>query len=240
MWDAAVGLSSQDSLNGGDSDCNTKAEKPCPFPHYSIQGVTEKAGDNMETWKAVKGYEGLYEVSDEGRVRSLDHQTLIKRGKDTYYLPVKGRVMTPQERRHGYLAVCLYGRGGNKSGFRQISVHRLVAEAFLENPNGYTEVNHKDENKQNNRLDNLEWCDRKYNINYGNAQNKRADKTRNNSRSRAIAQYDLNGNLLKIYPSLGEVFRQTGFSQSNIWNFASGKTNNRHQYGYVWKFADTK
>lgn len=162
----------------------------------------------METWKAVKGYEGLYEVSDEGRVRS------VARGN---------RVLRPQERRHGYLAVCLYGRGGNKNGFRQISVHRLVAEAFLENPNGYTDVNHKDENKQNNRLDNLEWCDH-----------------RNNSRSRAIAQYDLNGNLLKIYPSLGEVFRQTGFSRSNIWNFASGKTNNRHQYGYVWKFVDTR
>lgn len=179
----------------------------------------------METWKAVKGYEGLYEVSDEGRVRS------VARGN---------RVLRPQERRHGYLAVCLYGRGGNTNGFRQISVHRLVAEAFLENPNGYTDVNHKDENKQNNRLDNLEWCDHKYNTNYGNAQEKRASKVRNNSRSRAIAQYDLNGNLLKIYPSLGEVFRQTGFSQSNIWNFASGKTNNRHQYGYVWKFVDTK
>ena len=101
----------------------------------------------MEEWKNVIGYEGLYEVSNMGNVRNVRRNKLLKLTK-TYY---------------GYIQVNLY-KNGIRTGLR---VHRLVAQAFLPNPDNLPEVNHLDEDKTNNRVDNLEWCDRKYNNNYG-------------------------------------------------------------------------
>lgn len=104
-----------------------------------------------EEWKAIPGYEGLYEVSNLGRVRSLN-----------YRHTGKTQVLKPQIPKNGYAQVQLYNNGG-----KWHSVHRLAAIAFIPNSNNYPEVNHKDENKTNNRVENLEWCDRKYNCNYG-------------------------------------------------------------------------
>lgn len=101
----------------------------------------------MEEWKNVIGYEGLYEVSNKGNVRNVRRNTLLKLSKNRY----------------GYIQVYLY-KNGIRKGFR---VHRLVAEAFLSNPDNLPQVNHKDEDKTNNNVDNLEWCDQKYNVNYG-------------------------------------------------------------------------
>lgn len=130
----------------------------------------------METWKQVVGYEGLYEVSNLGRVRSLDREIVAERGGKPFRYKMKGRIIAPQERKHGYLSVCLYGKESKNGRFHQVSVHRIVAEAFIPNPNGYSEVNHIDENKQNNSLSNLEWCDHIYNTNYGTAQKRKAEK----------------------------------------------------------------
>lgn len=114
-----------------------------------------------EIWKAVKGYEGLYEVSNLGNVRSLDKVIKSKHNGTTLR---KGRILTPfYEEKKGYYQVALTKDGKVK----KYRVHRLVAIAFLENPFNYTDVNHKDENKINNNVDNLEWCTRKYNNNYG-------------------------------------------------------------------------
>ena len=101
----------------------------------------------MEEWKNVIGYEGLYEVSNIGNVRNVRRNTLLKLSKNNY----------------GYIQVYLY-KNGIRTGLK---VHRLVAEAFLPNPDGLPQVNHKNEDKSDNRVDNLEWCDHKYNINYG-------------------------------------------------------------------------
>ena len=101
----------------------------------------------MEEWKNVIGYEGLYEVSNKGNVRNVRRNTLLKLSKNKY----------------GYIQVYLY-KNGIKTG---LTVHRLVAEAFIENPDNLPEVNHKDEDKTNNRVENLEWCSHKYNVNYG-------------------------------------------------------------------------
>ena len=101
----------------------------------------------MEEWKNVIGYEGLYEVSNKGNVRNVRRNTLLKLSKNKY----------------GYIQVYLY-KNGIRNGFK---VHRLVAQAFIENPDNLPEVNHIDEDKINNRADNLEFCDRKYNNNYG-------------------------------------------------------------------------
>lgn len=110
----------------------------------------------MEEWRAVVGYEGLYQVSNLGRVMSLERYDRAKK-----FWPRRIRVLSHDS--DGYLVVCLYKDGAKKT----CKVHRLVAQAFIDNPNNYPEVNHIDENKENNCIDNLEWCTTKYNLTYG-------------------------------------------------------------------------
>ena len=112
----------------------------------------------MEEWKEIPGYEGLYEVSNTGQVRSLDRY-------DNRNCFRKGKVLSPGKDTNGYLQVILSCNGKHKS----IKVHRLIAQAFIPNPDNLPEINHKNEDKTNNRVDNLEWCDATYNINYGTA-----------------------------------------------------------------------
>lgn len=100
----------------------------------------------MEVWKEIKGFEGLYEVSSEGNVRHIKFNRILKPGNCRGYERV---------------VLCKNNKHYNKS------IHRLVAEAFLPNPYNLPQVNHKDECKSNNNVDNLEWCDAKYNTNYG-------------------------------------------------------------------------
>jgi len=119
---------------------------------------------DKEVWKDVKGYEGLYQVSNLGRVRSLDRVS-------TQGERLKGKVLTGGLNRDGYLAVVLCRSGGQKNYF----IHRLVAQAFLENPDNLPEVNHKNEDKTDNTVANLEWCSHRYNMNYG-THNERAAK----------------------------------------------------------------
>lgn len=113
-----------------------------------------------EIWRPIEGYEGLYEVSNTGKVRSLDRY--VKNGHSSYKLH-KGKVLSPAKDKNGYLKVNLSCNGKNNI----IRVHRLVAQAFIENFDNLPEINHKDEDKTNNNVTNLEWCDRKYNNNYG-------------------------------------------------------------------------
>lgn len=191
-----------------------------------------------EIWKDIEGYEGLYEVSNFGNVRSKDHETTVIAKHRTYKLPKKGRVLTPTTRRHGYLAVQLYGRGGHETrGMRTYSIHRLVAQAFIPNPNGYTEVNHKDECKTNNHVENLEWISHVDNARYGTAISRRSSKLKNGKRSRKIAQYTRDGKLVRVFPSLSEAQRQ-GYVASNIHKCANGHPAYSHAYGYVWRYAD--
>ena len=110
----------------------------------------------MEEWRPVVGYEGLYEVSNTGQIRSIDKY-------DTKGRFLRGKILKLLKCRNGYLMI-----GLNKNGIRKgYLVHRLVADAFIERPDGLYEVNHKDEDKTNNIVENLEWCDHKYNNNYG-------------------------------------------------------------------------
>lgn len=108
----------------------------------------------MELWKAVSGFEGIYEISSYGRVKSLSR--IIQKGNNTAFLKEKMLKPSMNER---YCFVSL----GKNHNFRQYSLHRLVASAFIPNPNNLPEVNHIDGNKQNNNVENLEWCDGSYN-----------------------------------------------------------------------------
>ena len=121
-----------------------------------------------EEWRPIEGYEGLYEVSNLGRVRSLDMYVKSRYGN---YRLHKGKVLSPAKDTNGYLFVNLTYNGKHNT----IRVHRLVALTFIPNPDNLPEVNHKDEDKSNNRVDNLEFCDRKYNINYGSRKDKVKD-----------------------------------------------------------------
>ena len=113
-----------------------------------------------EEWKDIKGYEGLYQVSNLGRVKSLGNNKSKKE-----------KILDPKPNMYGYKEVRLSKEGKRKP----YKVHRLVAIYFIPNPNNYKEVNHKDEDKTNNHVSNLEWCDRKYNINYGTRNKKASD-----------------------------------------------------------------
>ena len=112
----------------------------------------------IEEWRPIEGYEGLYEVSSYGRVRSVDRYVRCSYGS---YRLHKGKVLSPGIRPDGYLVVSLK--------YKMFRVHRLVAQAFIPNPDNLPQINHKDEDKSNNRVENLEWCTAKYNNNYGTA-----------------------------------------------------------------------
>ena len=129
----------------------------------------------MEEWRSIPGYEGLYEVSSYGRVKSLEISYVRKDGR-MYHKPEI--ILSPKNNGKGYLRVGMYK---NKT-FKYYLIHRLVAQAFIPNPYNLPEVNHIDEDKTNNRADNLEFCDRSYNMNYGTLQQRRIQTNINNGK----------------------------------------------------------
>lgn len=120
---------------------------------------------DSEVWKDIAGYEGLYQVSNKGNIHSVERINL--RGSKC-----GGRTLKPRDHKEGYLHVALSKNGIAKNKL----VHRLVAEAFIENQNNYPIINHKDEVRANNNVENLEWCTKAYNMNYGNARKKSIQK----------------------------------------------------------------
>lgn len=185
-----------------------------------------------EIWRDIKGYEGLYQVSNFGRVRSLDR--IVNGNWKNPNIKRNGKILKINILPSGYCRVLLSKDGKTKLHY----VHRLVATAFIPNPNNYPCVNHKDENKQNNCVENLEWCTQKYNNNYRNRQKKIAKKNTNGKMSKPVLQYDLQGNFIKEWPSIMEIERQLGFDQGYISNCCNGKY--KTAYGYIWKFKDTE
>lgn len=124
--------------------------------------------------RPVVGYEGYYEVDQFGRVFAVDRVVhVIDNGRE-YDKPLKGRQMKQSVHSQGYKTVSLTKDGHTKTMY----VHRVVAEAFIPNPNNYPFINHKDEDKTNNFVENLEWCTNEYNVNYGKGKERRAKKIR--------------------------------------------------------------
>lgn len=164
--------------------------------------------------KDILGYEGKYAITEDGQVWS-------------YYL---NDYLSLKPDKKGYVYVKLRDKNGKQ---KRIAVHRLVAQAFIDNPNNLLEVNHIDENKQNNNVSNLEWCTREYNINYGTAIQRSIEKQQKyhpNQRQVLCVETGV------VYHSTQEASRQTGINNTGISKVCNGKRQTAG--GYHWKFID--
>lgn len=170
-----------------------------------------------EQWKPIEGYPN-YEVSNLGRIKSLNYNHTNTE-----------KLLKPQKDGCGYLFVSLCKDGKIKLSF----VHRLVAQAFIENPNNLPQVNHKSEVKTENFVENLEWCNRKHNCNFGKRNEKIAEKLTNGITSKKVYQYTPQGELIKIWGSTAECGRN-GFNYSNIASCCRGKL--KTSQGYIWSY----
>lgn len=164
----------------------------------------------MEIWKTIENFPN-YEVSNFGNVRNSS----------------KNKLMTISIRKNGYCVVKLSFNGISK----ECKVYRLVAKAFVDNPNNLPYVNHKDENKTNNHVSNLEWCDSLYNNTYGTRCQRQADKIK-----KPIKQCDMQGNIIKEFNSINKAAKELGILACNISNCLSGKQKSAPRNLYTWKF----
>lgn len=165
----------------------------------------------MELWKDIKGFEGSYCVSDKGRVYSF----------------LSDKYMKPSKTRKGYLQCGL--RKDRKSYPRRI--HRLVAEAFIPNPDNLPQVNHKDENKENNNVENLEWCTDDYNRHYGSTVQRTGE-----AHQKKVNQYSLEGELIKTWEGINVASDSLGLSRSHITDCCKGRL--RKTGGFMWKYFE--
>lgn len=178
---------------------------------------------DIEVWKPVIGYEGLYEISSFGRVKAL---AKFLNGKNGSKRLINEFVMKQNKHRRGYYTIGLWKNGV----FKRYFVHRLVAEAFLPNPESLPQVNHKDENKTNNCVENLEWCDCIYNNNYGSVRERIGL-----SNGKTVLQISMNGDLVNSFPSVKEAARVLSLQQANISKVCRGER--RSAGGYKWAYA---
>lgn len=182
-----------------------------------------------EIWKDVVGFEDYYQVSNLGNVRSKDREVNTWHG----VILKKGRILKQSIGKNGYYSVCLQVQNKKKS----YSVHRMVAQAFIQNKDNLPYINHKDENPLNNIASNLEWCTAMYNINYGTCKERRNQTKREMSKlSKVTMQYNLDGTFVKEWKSTKEIERELGFSNQSISACCKGKA--KKSNGFIWKYKE--
>lgn len=185
----------------------------------------------QEVWKDIKDYEGYYQISNYGRLKS-------------FKVDSKGKIMKLTNKYGDYLSIVLQGKGKPK---RSVRIHRLVAEAFIPNPDNLPEINHKDGNKQNNKVDNLEWVTHRENtvhsmkILHPNSNNGMINYNKY-IRPKPIVQMDMNNKVLAVFDNAEEASRKTGVCARNILQVANKTTFNKKGLlrksagGYKWGF----
>lgn len=179
----------------------------------------------MEIWKNVTGFEGLYKVSSQGRIKSLGN------GKSTDPRTKTVRILSTRKKRNGYVHVCLCKEGVES----HLLVHRLVAFEFCLNPESKSQVNHIDGDKWNNDHKNLEWVTPSENIKKAydtGLIKKNLGKDCHNTKT--VNQYDLDGNFIKKWNGVGEINRELGLSKTIIYECCKGKKIKAH--GFKWKY----
>lgn len=178
-----------------------------------------------ETWKDIKGYEGLYQVSDRGNVKSI------------FYKRTRNEIILKQcNHFNGYYQVCLCFKKKRKTHL----VHRLVCNAFLDNPENKKTVNHKNGNKTDNRLENLEWNTYSENETHSyrilGKKNHMLGKSHINHFSKPILRYTIHGVYIDEFLGTHEAFKATGIHRGNINQCCKGKRN--HAGGFIWKYKE--
>lgn len=181
----------------------------------------------QEIWKDIPGYEGAYQASNKGRIKRLE--SVVEVNSHIYRRTVPAHICKQYPQRNGYVAVNLFKGGAQK----RCNVHRLIAVTFIPNPECLPQVNHKDENKTNNCIENLEWCSAQYNINYGDrtrrmsyTQGKRVRVTNKQSGESRI--------FLKIQDAVNELNIPLN-GRMNISKCLRGII--KSAYGYKWEYA---
>lgn len=180
-----------------------------------------------EIWRDIEGYEGLYQVSNYGNVKSLNY---ARHGYE--------QLLVPKCNNSGRLWVELRGNGKPK----QMLIHRLVGMSFIPNPNGFPQINHIDENPKNNCVENLEWCTAEYNNRYSRLLHPERFKERKESKKYGrrlglcVAQYSKDETLIKIWKNSRTIYLETGMSDWSISECCRGKRKTAH--GYIWRYAN--
>lgn len=185
-----------------------------------------------EVWKDIKGYEGLYQISDYGRVKSLERvQSRRTRWGSIVNVLIESKILATAHNNKGYCTVSLCRNNTHKTTL----THRLVAIHFLENNNDYPEVDHNDENKNNNRVTNLVWCDRLYNNTRG-VQSKEGRRKSSKFRMKPVSQFSLDGMLLNSFDGIRLAEEKTGVSNQNICKCCQHKASTAG--GYIWRYKN--
>lgn len=195
----------------------------------------------IEIWKPIMGYEGVYEISNHGNVKSLDRWVKTGRGGLQFR---EGKMLKPKIDKYGYLTLGLCKKGKSK----WFTIHRLVAIHFISNPDNLPQVNHKDEDKTNNMVwvnedgsidydkSNLEWCTNEYNNNYGTRNKRIKDKQVNDKKkSKPVIQLTLNNEIIGLYLSINEATRQTGVASSDISKCCYNKSHHKSAGCFKWR-----
>ena len=180
----------------------------------------------VEIWKDVDGFVGLYQVSNLGRIKALGRYVKTGNGGKRY---IEEHFVKPNKCKNGYLEATFSRK--QKRTVRLL--HRVVAKAFIPNPDNLPEVNHKDEDIQNCQVENLEWCTSKYNANYG-SRNVRMIEKRGNTKP--VIQKTKDGDFIRRFDSVAEATRATGAFDSAIIKVCNGKQ--KTSVGYRWEYAD--
>lgn len=168
----------------------------------------------VEVWKDIPEYEGLYQASTFGKIRSLDRY-VNNRFKNILR---KGKILKPSKSKNGYLRVVLMKDGIKK----YYSVHRIVAKTFLPNNLKLEQINHKNEIKTDNRIENLEWCTVSYNKRY--------------SIAKKVDQFDSNGNYIRTWYCIRDIEKELGITNNSINHCLKGK--NKTAGGYIWRHTN--